>query len=747
MSKSSSTTPAGIQRSILQQVRSIVDHTRGISDELAKMSKGLRDGVQNSTDPTADLLGAVNQLSATGLHASSSLADCLSDLVSMGEAMLPVLESSAEAAPALLINFFSTFITQMSAFYNEMSAGWSKGAQGFVRGKAAFYRESAPPTPRAVLSPAAAVAPKLPAATSPAASPPPPRSLTPAADPDDDGENEDVVSEALVRKGRHKKHGVLEEEAQQMEDGDGDATGAQKKKPGKKKKAAAAVASVPPTNTDFGESGSPLAQRANSPASAAQPGNDPSSYSSRYSAEDTMEALAAAAESGAQTAAPRRGQKMLQSPTQDTADTTPQLTAGELSALAQSEPPYLVVTSNVEAALGPVVLGSRPNVFSQIATFTYDEPVSTYYIRLVRPGSLAHFIFKNYLHADEETQADFLCDVLETDCAEVDPFTTPNGEVSVASAANLADMPPCAWGIGSSEDNERRFYTMYALIRQPPRLGPTAIIHDSLNMDGTRDEVVHMVSVVETVPQYAKVTCMVHSDVRSAEVPNQKQAAILSFSRSGFAQQGFTEVSEAEVKAALSRVKASRKPAVDLYQGRDRNAAPTFQPPVQLASLDQPAEDGGISFGGVARGAMQGGMEVLRAPFTVGRAVGGALLDVTGVSGAVRNNMEGLFRKSFPELAGETVQEGFNCAWLRKSSLVQGYVYITSHWLCFQSTVSAAKFSIEYDEIKDIVKSKSAKMFENALEIKTHLNDSIFLTSFLQRDQAYSALMKEWLKQ
>jgi hypothetical protein len=739
MSKSSQS-PAAIQKSLVQQVQSIAAHTRGINDELAKMSKGLKDLMQNSTDPTAELLSATNQLSAITQHASTSLSDCLNDLVSMGEAMTPVLENSVEAAPALLLNFFSTFVTQMNTYYGDMSAGWTKGTKDFVHGKAAFYREPAPATPRMAVSPATAASPKMPTSSSAISTlPPPPAAAAPEFyDDGNDVSNADDRAPAAARNGQRKKRGLLGDEVDPPLKGDADSA-ALKKKPGKKKKAAVAA--------ETADNSSPLGGGAASPDAEAPPAIDPYSNSSRYSAEDTMMTLAAAAESGAQTAAARRDKKSALNAESASPDVAPQLTAEELDALAQSEPQYLTVTSTVEAALGQVMLGSRPNVFSQIATFTFGEPVSTYYIRLVRPGSLAHFVLKNYVHADEETQADFLCDVLETDCVEVDPFATPNGEVSVNSTTNLADLPPCAWGIGSSEDNERRLYTMYALVRQPPRLGPTAIIHDSLNMDGVRDEVVHMVTLVDMLPQYAKVSCMVHSDVRGAEVPNQKQAAILSFSRSGFAQQGFTEVSEADVQAALARANPTPARAVDLYQGRDRNSAKTFQPPVQLASLDQPAGDNGITFGGVARGAMQGGMEVLKAPFTVGRAVGGALLDVTGVSGAVRNNIEGTFRKSFPELADETVVENFNCAWLKKGMLTQGYLFITTHWLCFQSTVSAAKFSIEYDEIKDIVKSKSAKMFENALEIKTHLNDSIFLTSFLQRDQAYNTLMKQWLKQ
>ncbi|TPP45823.1 GRAM domain family protein [Leishmania donovani] len=662
-------TPAEIQRSFVQHVQNISAHNRGISDELALMSQGLRDGIQSNTGPTTDLLAAASELSRFAMRACTNLSSCLEDLVNMGEAMAPVLAANPEAAEPLLLNFFSTFVTQMGAFYNEIDAWWGKGCESLGRGKAAFFRESSVSnTALATREPTASTAPT-------------------GAMPTADREREvsETAAVSTVHAGRRRNHQLLEDD------------------------------------------------------------------SSRGSAEDTMAGLAAAAESGAQTALPQRPEKSSSRSVLPVADELAELTPEDLNALAQSEPSYLFLTSTLEDALGAVVMASRPNVFSNLASFTYNEPVSTYYIRLIRPGSLAYFVYCNYILGSADTQADFLCDVLETDCAEVDPFTSPAGEVIVEDAADLSSLPACAWAIGSSEDNERRLYTMYALIEQPPRVGPTAIIQDSLNMGAARDEVLHMVTLVDGAPEFARVTCMVYSEMRTAEIPTQKQAAILSFSRSGFAHTGFVEVPDSEVEAAVSRMRRKKQNAAGyktvLFSKQELDATTTFQPPVQLASLNQPAGDAGISLGGVARGAVQGGFEVLKAPFTVGRAVGGALLDATGVTGAVRNNIEGVFRKSFPDLAGETLLDSFNCAWVEGSALKQGYLFITPHWLCFQSTLAAAHFSIEYDEIKDIIKSKSVKMFENAIEVKTHLNDTIFLTNFLQRDQAYSALMSQWLKQ
>ncbi|XQJ29121.1 GRAM domain containing protein, putative [Leishmania guyanensis] len=702
--------PVEIQKSFVQQVQNISAHTRGISDELALMSQSLRDSIEKNPGPTADLLAAASQLSSSTVRTCMNLCSCLHDLGSMGEAAETVLAAQPELEVALLLNFFGIFATQMSVFFKEMDAWWDRGCQCFSRSKAAFLRE-------------------LPASSTLSAA-------------DIEREVSAMTSASTTGTRRYKENEALDDvvgrKLSQQHDEDGKlVSGGTALKKARKKAFTAAEAE---TSTV-----------AMSPRS--QENFDPSqnSHSSRGSTEDTMIALAAAAESGAQTAAPRRPKKKNSLPVLPVGDAPAGLMPEELSSLALSEPLYLLLTSTLEEALGAAVMAARPNVFSNLSSFTYNEPVATYYVRLVRPGSLAYFVYCNYIRGSVETQDDFLCDVLETDCAEVDPFVSPAGEVIVDDPSDLSSLPACAWGCGSSEDNERRLYTMYALVTQPSRVGPTAIIQDSLNMGAAREEVLHMVALVDGAPDFARVTCMVQSEGRPVEVPNQKQAAIITFSRSGFVQAGFVEVPDSEVEAAVSHTRLEKQSAADaemsLFPREERGATTTFQPPVQLASLDQPSSSAGISFGGVARGAVQGGYEVLKAPFTVGRAVGGALLDVTGVTDTVRNNIEGLFRRAFPDLVGETVVDSFNCAWMERSIVKQGYLFITRYWVCFQSTVAAAHFSIEYDEIKDIVKCKSVKMFANAIEIKTHLNDTIFLTNFLQRDQAYDALMSQWLKQ
>ncbi|GET90879.1 hypothetical protein, conserved [Leishmania tarentolae] len=721
--------PAEIQRRLVQCVQNISSHTRGISDEMALMSEALRDGMQGSTWPTANLLAATSELSSSTTKACTSLFSCLEDLVSMGEAIAPVLAAHPEAVEALLLNFFSTFVTQMGVFYKEIDAWWDKGCESIGRSKAAFFRESS--------------------ASSTALVTRGPTALTSATDAMPTAEIECEVPEmaaaSTANAGQHRNHELLKDDVAGGEPPvqhgccTESARGSVAPKKARKKKGtpvaeAEASASVATTTTT-------RLQNFDSLANSRLRGG---------SSEDTVANVVAAAESGAQTASPRQPENSA-STVPTVAKSPTELTAEELKALMRSEPPYLLIISTLEAALGAVVMASRPNVFSSISSFTYHEPVSTYYIRLVRPGSLAYFVYRNYILGNADTRADFLCDVLETDCVEVDPFVSPAGEVIVRDSSNLSSLPACAWGAGRSEDNECRLYTMYALIEQPPQLGPTAIIQDSLNMAAMRDEVLHMVTLVDGAPEFARVTCMAYSEVRTAEIPTPKQAALLSFSRSGFAHTGFVEVSDLEVESAVSRMRRKEQSAEDgriaFFPKQEREVTTAFQPTVQLAALNQPAGDAGISLGDVARGAVQGGFEVLKAPFTVGRAVGGALLGVTGVTDAVRNNIEGIFRKSFPDLRGETLVDSFNCAWTERSVPKQGHLFITPHWLCFQSTFSAAHFSIEYDEIKDIIKSKSVKVFENAIEVKTHLNDTIFLTNFLQRDHAYTALMNQWLKQ
>lgn len=73
------------------------------------------------------------------------------------------------------------------------------------------------------------------------------------------------------------------------------------------------------------------------------------------------------------------------------------------------------------------------------------------------------------------------------------------------------------------------------------------------------------------------------------------------------------------------------------------DATEAFQPNVQLASLDEPAGGGAgmnsFNFGNVAKGAVKGGLDLLMAPLNISKAVGGAVLDVTGVTDAMKTSL------------------------------------------------------------------------------------------------------------
>lgn len=672
------------QKKIVQQVHEVSVHVSGLEAAVAAITQTLADGVGQSTEPTADVCTASCRLSNRFSGIVNSLAACLQDLVSMGEAMQPVLEASDDAAPALLLNFYGAFVKQMAMFFTEMNDGWTTCGNDFDQAKAAFYREL-PSTSSSSLDKHG--------------------QLTSSNTLSQKGMSQSVLTASSIPARPFYQDSVANT---------GEASGLQQWVSG-------GVASQENTTKSSKNEGWQQSVR--------DGGDSGSSPALRDSV-----------------AAGKAASKPSRSKLSATLDQQSQGTAASNDVVgdgATHEPAYLVVVSSLEAALGPATLASRPSVFTNVDVFLFNDPTSTYYIALQRTGSLAYLVFETVVNVKEDAQADFLCDVLDTDCVEVEPFASTAGEVEVLNASDLSTLPPCAWSVGSSEDHTRQVFTMYALTSQSGHVGLSAFIQNSLNIDGSREEVLHIVTLEETAPQYAKVSCYVLSNSGASK----KQAAVLSFTRRGFSSAGFSEVPETEVRSALSMVRQRPTPSIDMYHPVLRDATETFQPSVELASLDQPGPSGpGLSLGSVAKGAMWGGIEVLKAPLTVSRAVGGAVLDVTGVSEAMRNNTEGTFRKAFPDLAEESLVGDYNCTWMEGSSLKVGVLFITPGWVCFKCSVSSSQFSIEYDEIKNIQKSKSVKLFENALEITLHLGQTIFLTNFLQRDRAYALLMQYWLK-
>ncbi|CCW61574.1 unnamed protein product [Phytomonas sp. EM1] len=424
----------------------------------------------------------------------------------------------------------------------------------------------------------------------------------------------------------------------------------------------------------------------------------------------------------------------------------PSFAAAEGGSLTGSEPPYVRVSTTVEDALGPLVLAHRPTQFAEVDAMLSEVPVASYYVRLVRPGSLAHFIVKNYFNVDKGVQTDLLCQVIETSRVEVEPMGSTAGEVVVRGGEDLSWVPSCAWRSSANEDHTHLFYTMYTLIEQTQTSSHMALIQDAVVYpDSTRVEVLHVVGLIDAAPQYAKLT--VYTTALKGTTGSMKAAAIASLMRRSFRQLGFLEVDERVVREAVRGMEGGYRDAAQ-EDASEEGPIVSFRPTVQLASLDEPGQGAlgtSLRIRNVARGAVRGGIEVLRAPLTLGRAVGEAVLDATGVSDAVRTSMENLLRKSFVELKDEKIIDFFNTAWVDGGVPKQGYLYMTEHWVCFVSPESNARFAIEFDEIKEIQKSKSSKVLNNAINITTHLDEEYFLTGFLKRDQTYSMLMKHWI--
>lgn len=131
--------------------------------------------------------------------------------------------------------------------------------------------------------------------------------------------------------------------------------------------------------------------------------------------------------------------------------------------------------------------------------------------------------------------------------------------------------------------------------------------------------------------------------------------------------------------------------------------------------------------------------KTLGIPLGLGKAVAGV------ATGGLRSVQEGVFRKAFPHLNGEPVKDVFNCALLEGALLRQGYLFATPQYLCFQSTVLAGQFALEWAEVRDLKKKKNFLMMNNSIEIATVDGATYFLTSFLQRDDSFKQLYQMWL--
>lgn len=104
--------------------------------------------------------------------------------------------------------------------------------------------------------------------------------------------------------------------------------------------------------------------------------------------------------------------------------------------------------------------------------------------------------------------------------------------------------------------------------------------------------------------------------------------------------------------------------------------------------------------------------------------------------------MDAAVLELFPHLTSESIIETFNCALSERGALNQGVLYVTKHWIAFNAAVLSKRFSVRFDDVNDIRKAKFMNLFNNSIEIETNGGDVYFLSSFIHRDIAFTALLE-----
>ncbi|EKF37778.1 hypothetical protein MOQ_002020, partial [Trypanosoma cruzi marinkellei] len=640
---------------------------------------------------TADIspVEAMGRVITQGIaNASAALVSCLTDLATMSEAMKDAMNANPKEAHSLMMNLFNVFLKQLTVYYKENYEAFKEAEVTLRQQKALFWSQKS----------------------------------------EMETNNENMSDFTLP---------PTEE----------------------------------PSNVDFS------LVAFNTPKEAKRKSTDGKKKKARDSSKDTSVILPSEQQSEKQQGKPAKGEGGGTNTCVDatltnvtaTKETVQQGNGGDSPSkvtffltepvVAVKEPIYLHVASTVEDALGRLVLSSRPNVFTAPEVIEHRAPIATYYIKLPAPGSMGPFLLSNYIALGDDMQADLMCDILQSDCVEVVPFESPAGEIIVEDPTDLHELPACGWRVASSEDHRQMFYTLYVLVTRGEKMTPSLLIQESLLIDAESQEVMHEITVVPDAPQIAKVTVRGFSPApaRSAS-PTQRYTsdrllAIVNITKSTYERNGFVEIKKEELRALVQQMHTDelqllREGLLTKPNSNLTTTAAAFQGTVELASLEQPGEQQGWGLTDVAKGAVRGAAAVVLAPVSVGKVVGNAVLDASGVTGAIKQQKEVLFRKSFPNLSSEQIIETFSCALVDDGNPIpkQGFVFITPRWLCFQAGLLSANFSLEWDEIKDIKKQRTVKVLENAIAIQTHLGGMYFLTSFVQRDQAYADMMKQWLR-
>ncbi|KAJ3263308.1 hypothetical protein HDU77_010920 [Chytriomyces hyalinus] len=100
----------------------------------------------------------------------------------------------------------------------------------------------------------------------------------------------------------------------------------------------------------------------------------------------------------------------------------------------------------------------------------------------------------------------------------------------------------------------------------------------------------------------------------------------------------------------------------------------------------------------------------------------------------------------FPNIdAEEVLLDEWSCAWQREV-LIQGRMYLSSSHLCFNANIFGWSHSVtlDFNDIISIEKKSIGGFIPNSIEISTIVGQQHYFASFLQRDNAYDAITRQW---
>lgn len=421
----------------------------------------------------------------------------------------------------------------------------------------------------------------------------------------------------------------------------------------------------------------------------------------------------------------------------NSSDAGSNVSASFASAKAPWEPDCLKVVTGITDAMGPLIASARPNVYTAPEDILSSPLVGQEYcITLDPPGHLSAVLVRGWINVDRDIDRDFACDILNVDSVESEPFSHVGKEISVADEEDVRGLPACGWRQQSSDDHTKKLHTCYMFVDDPKAPNSKCLhIHNVVIIGASKEEVLTVVTpIAKSLGQYASVQIF-SPNLKSRRGPANNSAAsgIVSMTKDILEHCGFAVASLDEVKAFIAAQQAeanhSNGPVTE-----DSSTVENFNDPEAVKYQTQKA----ISAFGKVVGITK---SLALAPVTATLAVTNLVAKTAET--AMLSQTDPKFKEWFPHLAAEIVVDTYNCA-LSEGVLKQGILYLTSRWLAFHATVFSRTATVEFDDVKDIRKEKTMKIFDNAIEVETFDGQKLFFTNFINRDAAYALIFNTW---